>query len=102
MTALSSYFFITLGEPDLESFSLTDLLNLEVFRKTLTANDKYPVGDCENLPSPTQMQLSLKPKSFSDCFVPFLDSSSNFKHFEKRDDRHSYFLSEITHCRRPG
>ena len=35
-----------------------------VFRNTLTANDKYPVQYCENLPSPIQMQLSLNPKIF--------------------------------------
>ena len=73
-----------------------------MFRNTLTANDKYPVQDCVNLSSPIQMQLSLKPTIFSDFFVPFLESTSNFKHFEKKDDRHSYFISEITDCERLG
>ena len=41
------------------------------------------------------MNLSLNPKTFSDSFVPLLESTSNFKHFEKKDDRHSYFISEI-------
>ena len=68
----------------------------------MTANDKYPVRDCENLSFPTQMQLSSKPKSFADSFVPFLDSTSNFEHFEKKDARHSYFISEITDCQRLG
>ena len=71
-----------------------------MFRNTLTANDKYPVQECVNLSSPIQMQLSLKPTIFSDFFVPFLESTSNFKHFEKKDDRHSYFISEITDCER--
>ena len=44
------------------------------------------------------MELYLKPKIFSDFFVPFLESTSNFKHFEKKDDRHRYFSSEITDC----
>ena len=48
------------------------------------------------------MELSLKPKIFSDFFVPFLQSTSNFKHLEKKDDPHSYFISEITHCERVG
>ena len=73
-----------------------------MFRNTLTANDKYPVRDCVNLLSPIQMQLSLKPTIFSHFFVPFLESTSNFKHFEKKDDRHTYFLSEITECERLG
>ena len=54
-----------------------------MFRNTLTANDKYPVRDCENLSSLIQMQLSLKQKTFSKSPVPFLKSTSNFKHFEK-------------------
>ena len=54
------------------------------FRNTLSANDNYPVEDCENLPSPVQMSLSLKRNFFSDLFVPFLETPSNFKHFEKK------------------
>ena len=73
-----------------------------MFRNTLTSNDKYPVRDCVNLLSPIQMQLSLKPITFSDFFVPFLESKSNFKHFEKKDDCHTYFISEITECEKLG
>ena len=42
-----------------------------MFRNTLTANDKYPVRDCENVSSPIQMILSLKPKTFSDSLYYF-------------------------------
>ena len=49
----------------------------------------YPVQGCENLQLPIQMQLSEKQKTFSEFFVPFLESSSNFKHFEKKVDCHS-------------
>ena len=73
-----------------------------MFRNTLTANDKYPVRDCENLSSPIQMQLSLKPKTFYHSFVLFLAAKSNFKHFEEKDDCHSYFISEITDCQKVG
>ena len=55
-----------------------------MFCDTLTANDKYPVPDCENLPSPIQTILSLKPRTFSDSFYPFLESTSHFKYFEKK------------------
>ena len=44
------------------------------------------------------MQLSLKPKTFSDSFVPFLAATSYFKNFEQKDDCHSYFISEIADC----
>ena len=37
---------------------------LEVFVNTLTADDKCPLQDCENLPLPIQMQLSEKRKTF--------------------------------------
>ena len=60
---------------------------LEVIVNTLTADDKYPVQDCKNLPLGIQMQLS--EKKISQFFVPFLQSTSNFKHLEKKDDRHS-------------
>ena len=62
---------------------------LGFFINTLTADGKYPVQDCENLQLPVQIQLSEKPKAFSERFVPFLESTSNFKHFEKKDDCHS-------------
>ena len=62
---------------------------LGVFLNKLTADGKYPVEEWENLRLPMQMQLSEKRKTFSQLFAPFLESTSNFKHFEKRDDGHS-------------
>ena len=73
-----------------------------MFGNTLTSNDKYPIWDCVNFFSPIQMQLSLKVTFFSNFFVPFPESTSNFKHFERKDDRHTYFLWEITECERLG
>ena len=51
---------------------------LGVFYNTLTADDKYPVLDRENLPFPIQMQLSQKRNNFSRFFAPFMESTSNF------------------------
>ena len=73
-----------------------------MFCNTLTANDKCRYRDCVNLLSPIQMKLSLKVRIFPDFFVPFLESTSNFKRFEKKDDRHNNFLSEITESERLG
>ena len=64
-----------------------EMLGLSV--NTLTSDGKYPVQGCENLQLPIQMQRSEKPKSFSELFVPFLDSVATFEHFEKTHDRHS-------------
>ena len=69
-----------------------------MFRNTLTVNDKYPVQDFVNFSSSIQTILSIKPTKFSDFFVSFLESQSNFEHFEKKDDSHSYFIAEITQC----
>ena len=55
---------------------------LGVFVNTLTANDKYPAEDCDNLPVSMQMELSKKRKCFSESFVPFLESTWSFKHSE--------------------
>ena len=71
---------------------------LEVFVNTLTGNAKYSNQDCDNLPLPIQMQLSEKQKTFSQLFVPFLESTSNFKLLEKKDNRHSLCFSQITDC----
>ena len=75
---------------------------LGVFVTTFNVDGKHPGSDCKNLQLPIQMQLSEKRKPFSQLFVPFLESTSNFKHFEKKDDRHTYLLSEITECERLG
>ena len=56
---------------------------LRLFVNTLTADGKYPVQSCKNLQLPIQMQLSENWSTFSELFVLFLQSTSNFKHFEK-------------------
>ena len=62
---------------------------LGAFLNTLTGQGKYLIEDCENLTLPIQMHLPEKRKKFSEFFVPFLESTSNFKRFEKKDDGHS-------------
>ena len=59
---------------------------LVVFVKSLTADGKYPIRHCDNLRLPIQMQLSEKRKTFSQFLLPFLESTSNFKHLQKIDD----------------
>ena len=55
---------------------------------TFTSDGKDPIKGSENLQLPIQMQLSQKRKTFSQFFVPSLDSTSNFEHFDRKDDRH--------------
>ena len=62
---------------------------LVVFVKRFTADGKYPVLDCEKLQLPIEMELSEKGKTFSLFFVRFMESTSNFKHSQTKDERHS-------------
>ena len=62
---------------------------LEIFLNTLSTDGKYLIEDWENLPLPIEMQFSEKWKTFSQFLAPFMDSASNFKHFEEKDDGHS-------------
>ena len=48
------------------------------------------------------MQVSGKQKTFSQFFSGFLKSSLNFEHSQKKDDSHSWFISEITDSKKDG
>ena len=45
---------------------------------------KHSLCNCQNLQQSIEMQLSKKPKKCSQFFTPFLKSTSNFQHFEKK------------------
>ena len=61
---------------------------LGVFVDILSADCKCPVQYYQTFRFPIQMQLPEKLKNFAKFFVPFLESTSNFKHFRKKDDGH--------------
>ena len=69
-----------------------------VFLNTLSADGKYPLQYCGSLQLPIQMQLSQKKKKFFSVFIAFLESTSIFKNFGKKDGGHSECVSEITDC----
>ena len=73
-----------------------------LFHNTLSADSKCSLLNRDNLTKPIQLQLYRKQKTFSDFFAAFLKSSSNFEDFFKKDDRHSWFISEITDAEKPG
>ena len=75
---------------------------LRVFIKILTADHKYSLCYIWNLHVLSQLQLSKKVKMFFDFFSPFLKSSSNFAHFEEKDDIHSQSISQDIDCERYG
>ena len=60
-----------------------------VFFNTPSADGKYPVQYCKNLQLLIQRQLPEEEKKFCLFFVPFLESPSNYKPFNKKGDGHS-------------
>ena len=62
----------------------------------------YSINSKDKWMQKFQMPLSQKENYFSEFFCPFFESALNFEHFQKKDDPHSLFISEITdHERRP-
>ena len=75
---------------------------LRPFFNLLTLNDKYSLGNRENVRQPTQMQLSKNRQLFSQFFTAFVKSAFNFEHFEKKNDPHSLCISETIDWERCG
>ena len=57
---------------------------LGLFVNTLSEDDRYCLLYKDNLLQPIQILLSQKQKTFSEFFSPFLKSTLNFEHFEKK------------------
>ena len=72
------------------------------FANTLTSNDTYSLPNSENFEQPIQMHISKKWIIFSEFFLPILKYISVFKHFERKDDPHSFSISENKDCKRHG
>ena len=68
----------------------------------MIADDKYSLSKRDNLMQPIEMHLSQKQRAFSEFFFVFWKSTLNFEHFQKKDDNHSWFISEITHSEKPA
>ena len=48
------------------------------------------------------MQLSQNENIFSEIFSTFIESIENLEYFEEKDQRQSWFLSEIKDCQMRG
>ena len=75
---------------------------LELFLNTLSADDKYSLLNRDNLAQPIRTLLSQKEKPFYQFFLEFSKCALNLKHFQKKDDPHSLFISEITDSGKRG
>ena len=69
---------------------------LRLFVNILGGVDKSSLPNREYLMQPIQMQVSEKQKTFSRFLFEFSKSKLNLKHFQKKDDPHSLFISEGT------
>ena len=69
---------------------------LRLFVNTVTADDKYSLVNKDILRQHIHMPLPEKQKAFSQFFSRFMKSALNFKYFQKKDDSHSWCISEIT------
>ena len=78
-----------------KSFLLTCKIS-GLLLNTLAADEKYLVRNRDNLTIPIQMQLSEKQKGLSRFFAALLRSRWNFERFGRKDDPHSFCISEIT------
>ena len=75
---------------------------LSLFVNTLSADDKYSLLNRDNLAQPIRTQLSQKQIPFYELFLKFSKFALNLKYFQKKDDPHSLFVSEITHSGKRG
>ena len=76
--------------------------SLRLFLNTTSAVDKCSLPNRDNLMQPIHMQLSQKLKTFSGFFNVFSKSRLRFEYFQKKDDAHSFFISEPTACQKRG
>ena len=75
---------------------------LALFVNLLTADEKYSLLNRDYLSQHFQIQLSQKRKMLSEFFFAFSKSRLNFKHFQKKDDPHSWCIFELTDCEKRG
>ena len=75
---------------------------LRLFVNTFSAVDKDSLPNREDLTQTIEFKLSQKQKSFPAIFSAFSKSKLNFEHFQKKDDPHSFFISEATACEKRG
>ena len=68
----------------------------------MTAVDKCSLPNRDNLMQPILMQWSQKLKTFSRFFSAFSKCRLNFEYFQKKDDAHSLFISEVRACENHG
>ena len=75
---------------------------LRLFVNALTADEKHPGSNRQNLPQQFQTPLSQKSNTFSWFFIAFLKCALNLEHFQKKHEYSSLIISEIIDAKRRG
>ena len=65
------------------------------FLNTLTSNDKYSLNSKDKWMQTIQMLLFQKQNIFSEFFSAFLESTLNFKHFQKKITLIAYVFPKL-------
>ena len=84
MRALLLYFSITVRRKDLENISLIEVWNHRVVCQHMDCRLRVSCYGLSEYPVPYSDLVILKKKTFSKFFIPFMESPSNFEHFEKK------------------
>ena len=92
---VSSRIFITLIQLSDCTTGLLKYLKYQLTRWLPTTSILVVIGRIYQSNLPIQMQLSEKPKTFSQIFTAFLESTLNFKHFEKNEPHSSSIFGVI-------
>ena len=75
---------------------------LRVFGNTLAAHHMYSRHNWGKFPQHVKTLLSRKGKTFFSIFIPFLESTQNFKHFEKKGQLYSLNSWEVVDSEKCG
>ena len=73
---------------------------LGLFVNTLTVEYKYSRRNMQTFAQQDGTPLFWKQKTFSRFFIPFLKSTSNGEHFQKKEESSSLSISEIIDSKR--
>ena len=96
-------FLIKLKEFQFEKFLVSSIWKIETIYSRIDSQwQVFSLCKSEYLMKSIRMQFSPKPKMFWQIFSAFLTSKSNFEHFEKRDERHSSFITKLIDWEKRG
>ena len=95
MRATLSTWVITVKVIELQKSLLDTWIFFRPFLNTLTADDKYSLISRDKRMETIQMNLSQKPKIFSEFFSAFFESALNFEDFQTKMTLIAYVFPKL-------